>query len=1053
MATRVLRLVIASFLLAIVTLLPFGCGLSTSGIPNDSSCKSCSEAAQCVTGNPCVTATCNEKSCCDLTPVPDGDAPVQKPGDCLVDTCVSGALVQKDDVHDIADDNEPCTIDTCGSDGEEFHTAVGDDTPCNIGDAPGTCSFGKCVVKCSETEPCKPDGNPCTEDVCDVGIGECDYQPLHGVPVPGVAPVAGDCRDRLCVNGKDENVVDDDDLPVDGFECTLDLCNSGTPGNPSLDVDTACGPSGIDFCDGGNGCGECNVAAQCFPSDPPDSFCSVRTCIGHVCGKALKPDGTLVPVQTDFDCNNKVCNGVGGEKNVANDLDLPEDNNPCTTDTCTNGTKQNVPKVAGTSCGAPLVCDGTGQCVGCNVAGDCPGMDDFCKTRTCSANICGYSFTPDGTAFPAAQQTSGDCLQRQCDGAGNEKQAALNSDLPLDGNSCTNDVCTMGSPSNPPKAMNTPCTGPLAPAGGFCDGMTTCYACNAPDQCPTPPTCMTNTCNAHVCGQVPTPANTPIASQTPKDCKIVVCDGSGGTVVNTDTGDLPDDNNLCTVDSCNGSTPVNTPVAPGTSCGSNLVCDDMGFCGKAPGQPCATAAECGSHFCVDGVCCNNACSGTCQGCTLALTNMASGTCANVKSGTEDSLPACNGPNACDGMGNCKFDNGQPCSTGGQCVSGSCADGVCCNSMCGNVCQACTNVLTGAANGSCANITAGLEDTMPACNGPSSCDGSGNCKKDNGQTCSVPGECSSGFCADGFCCNLGCTGVCRACSAILTGGTNGTCANILPQNDDTTAPNTCTGTTTCDGAGVCKNKNGQPCGTGCASGFCVDTVCCATACSGVCVACSAAKKGGGTNGTCGNVAAGTDPDSECAPDAVSTCGNDGTCGAGACRKYVAGTVCAASSCAGVTQQNADTCDGSGTCVDNGTTSCLPLICGPTACLMTCTVDTDCSSSSQYCAAGTCTDKKMAGGPCASPNQCVSGLFCVDGTCCTSDCPACQVCNTSGNGTCSNALQGVDDNSAPNTCNGNMTCNGSGDCLLKSGQPCVMGSDCASGNCGGNPKQCQ
>jgi MYXO-CTERM domain-containing protein len=52
---------------------------------------------------------------------------------------------------------------------------------------------------------------------------------------------------------------------------------------------------------------------------------------------------------------------------------------------------------------------------------------------------------------------------------------------------------------------------------------------------------------------------------------------------------------------------------------------------------------------------------------------------------------------------------------------------------------------------------------------------------------------------------------------------------------------------------------------CASGFCVDGVCCEDACSMPCQACSATKKGGGADGVCGPVAAGTDPDGDCPID--------------------------------------------------------------------------------------------------------------------------------------------------------------------------------------------
>src|SRR6185295_11051055 len=103
--------------------------------------------------------------------------------------------------------------------------------------------------------------------------------------------------------------------------------------------------------------------------------------------------------------------------------------------------------------------------------------------------------------------------------------------------------------------------------------------------------------------------------------------------------------------------------------------------------------------------------------------------------------------------------------------------------------------------------------------------------------------------------------------------------------------------------------------------CTDGVCCDQACAGNCVACSAAKKGQGIDGVCGNVASGTDPDSECATDAVATCDHTGTCsGQGACANYAVGTVCAPSTCATGTQQKSDMCDGSGTCLDGGTQSC-------------------------------------------------------------------------------------------------------------------------------------
>lgn len=78
---------------------------------------------------------------------------------------------------------------------------------------------------------------------------------------------------------------------------------------------------------------------------------------------------------------------------------------------------------------------------------------------------------------------------------------------------------------------------------------------------------------------------------------------------------------------------------------------------------------------------------------------------------------------------------------------------------------------------------------------------------------------------------------------------------------------------------------------CASGFCSDGVCCDALCAGTCMACSAAKKGGGTDGVCEPIAAGTDPDDECVARPAASCGTTGVCdGKGACQRYPDGTPC-------------------------------------------------------------------------------------------------------------------------------------------------------------------
>ncbi len=79
---------------------------------------------------------------------------------------------------------------------------------------------------------------------------------------------------------------------------------------------------------------------------------------------------------------------------------------------------------------------------------------------------------------------------------------------------------------------------------------------------------------------------------------------------------------------------------------------------------------------------------------------------------------------------------------------------------------------------------------------------------------------------------------------------------------------------CDGAGTCLSANGTSCtdGSHCASGHCVDDVCCDTACNGLCLACDAP----GSLGTCGPQVPGTDPDGECGG---GVCDGSGGCAEG------------------------------------------------------------------------------------------------------------------------------------------------------------------------------
>ena len=132
---------------------------------------------------------------------------------------------------------------------------------------------------------------------------------------------------------------------------------------------------------------------------------------------------------------------------------------------------------------------------------------------------------------------------------------------------------------------------------------------------------------------------------------------------------------------------------------------------------------------------------------------------------------------------------------------------------------------------------------------------------------------------------------------------------------------------------------------CQSLKCFQGVCCNAPCGGACQACDQ----GASKGQCLPVPAGKDPHNSCAKQPVSGCGQDGECnGAGQCRKYLAGTECAAGVCnAGDTAVTGiKKCDGNGACLAKTDQNCFPFKCNPAAnaCHASCTK----SNQNAHCA---------------------------------------------------------------------------------------------------------
>ena len=381
------------------------------------------------------------------------------------------------------------------------------------------------------------------------------------------------------------------------------------------------------------------------------------------------------------------------------------------------------------------------------------------------------------------------------------------------------------------------------------------------------------------------------------------------------------------------------------SCGDDGTCGGAGLCRKyLAGTVCSPAScdagqQLAASSCDGAGTCNPGASSSCgtyacSGSTCGVTCTTELECAP---GSFCSAPACVPKNGI----------GAACSSAGECLSGFCADGVCCGSVCTGPCLACSSALKGGGvDGVCGPVPQGTDPKSgcddqgaASCGDDGTCGGAGLCRKYLAGTVCSPASCDAGqqlaasSCDGAGTCNPGASSSCGtyACSGSTCGVT---CTTELEC-----APGSFCSASAC----VPENGIGAACSSAgeCLSGFCADGVCCESACAGTCEACSAAKKGSGSDGACGAIANGTDPDDDCVPEAPATCGGDGECdGAGACRKYAAGTSCGGPTCLG-TELHTSACDQAGGCIDTVTT-CEPFVCADSSsCGAACSGDNDCA----------------------------------------------------------------------------------------------------------------
>ncbi len=444
---------------------------------------SCDAAGHCVQGapialndrNPCTADLCDPH-----TGVVRVNLPVNSPciNGCAGSGTCNGTGFCRPDSYPTGDDNDPCTYDYCDqSTGVASHTTIPDCPFLNAGQ-----------VACD-------DGNPCTIDDFDFHHG-CVH-PSAGIGAPcsngNHCQTTGTCDAQdVCHPGSDISVDD-------GDPCTADHCDVATGLVTNTPIPNCTEPAQqVAACDDGNDC-------TTDRWDPVGGCQHASTSVSIRCGQG-----------DDGRCTDHVCNSYGQCVPVV--TANADDGNPCTADTCQDGTPHYYALPAGTSCGIHgESCDGNGTCGlhpnPCQAIANDP-VQGLIVVAVAAGVSCGDGYACNGIETCDGRGT---CLDGKPPGI-----AELD-----DGDPCTADGCR-------------------AADGIYHEAVSAGTACYDGNPCDQPSSCTA----AGVC---------PVSSPRPVD-----------------------DGNPCTIDSCtaSGNTAfINHIAAPaGTSCSDGNACNGAETC-------------------------------------------------------------------------------------------------------------------------------------------------------------------------------------------------------------------------------------------------------------------------------------------------------------------------------------------------------------------------------------------------------------------------------------------------------------------------------------------
>ncbi|MBI5512069.1 MAG: hypothetical protein HY903_25200 [Deltaproteobacteria bacterium] len=801
------------------------------------------------------------------------------------------------------------------------------------------CSRSACAKICNVDGDCPTTTQACQEGVCEevqnptcTADGDCrtpNACQLDG----GAACLGGSCR---YVNRARDTPCDDQD------PCTENDACDGFGGCAGFAKDCLSAPAG-----------QCSADDTQYIVYLRPGTCAAQS--GDCVYEHLELPCPSCQAQCLAPCQGIACDDLHGGCTTHGRCDPLSAPPACEYDAAPDGAPCDLPAAAAESRGGVCL---DGACVECDDAGQCrsPPTDySVCFAAACAANRCVY------TVQPAVQCRGALCAD------GVRYDAAVCGDLGLCptgvADSCDGFACApAGDQCRTSCAANADCAGSLrCQANGTCEPpRTTGVPCLASGECSSGICqCADPDCDAKICAALRCV------------CELVSADGSRCA------GPLADG-----VDDGNGG------------CGAQT-CDGAGGCNLADGAPCDADGHCESNHCSDGVCCDLACDDDCLACNLGgsvgvcsprsagdMTECGSCRRCNVAGGDCVAITATDGKGCVDDCSACvsgacvalavgdaaECPTCQACNAAGNCAPVTGAGGKGCNAA-GTFCCA----------GTCANPPGASSEYGSGC-GTGDCAGTWTCSGAAPQ-CSKLGQrcdyCARDVVYTGTCSGdaygTGCASVddgeCEPCVTCVDGGQLASCVGFYARGaDDAIDLNTCSGASlACDGAGLCKRDLGVACPNGdseCASGRCVDGVCCDRACGGDCDSCALP----GSLGRC-------TPSQALCTGNCDVCDDGGACVAspalctGNCDACVgSGTAYDCQPRAGLCTGGCDVCSGAGTtfdcaadqglCPASGSTVCTTCSGSGTSfsCVYDATQDADCAAMAN----GECTAGSGAGG---------------------------------------------------------------------------------------------